>query len=401
MVGGQAAAPGEWPWQVALVVNNTSPFAGRFCGGSLIAADWVVTAGHCVTDGNSALLATSIYYVQSGITTLSTNSGIASSIATWSSIRVSITLRSTTTSPCCNSRLRSRSEARSVRSCLLSPATASLAAPGATTTVLGWGALSEGGSLADVPQEVEVPVVSNAVCNAPEILNGTVTANMLCAGVLDSGGLDACQGDSGGSLVVPDGQGGWRLAGIVSWGNGCARPQRPGVYTRVSQFSGFITANAEVFGGDVSVTKTASPNPVAPGGNLTYTIVVTNGSASSTSVVLTDVMPQGVTATSASSTLGACNTGTTTVCNLGALSANASSTVTIETTITSSTTGVISNQVTVAASSTDPASSNNTATATTTVQSTEAVPGVTAWGMLALVLALGAILARRLAPRGE
>ncbi len=82
--------------------------------------------------------------------------------------------------------------------------------------MLGWGLLSEGGSLSDVLQEVEVPLVSNTACNAADVLNGAVTANMLCAGLLDAGGLDSCQGDSGGPLVVPDGQDGWRLAGIVS-----------------------------------------------------------------------------------------------------------------------------------------------------------------------------------------
>ena len=261
--------------------------------------------------------------------------------------------------------------------------------------MLGWGLLSEGGSLSDVLQEVEAPVVSNIACNAAGVLNGAVTSNMLCAGVLDSGGLDACQGDSGGPLVVPDGQGGWRLAGIVSWGIGCALPQRPGVYTRVSQYTGFITAHAGIFGGDLSVTKTATPDPVPAGGSLTYTLTVTNSGASSTSVVLTDVMPQGVVVASAIATQGSCNPGATTVCNLGTLSANASTTVTIETTLATTTAGVISNQATVAASSTDPVSSNNAATATTTVQSAKQVPGLTFWGLLALASLLVACLARR------
>ncbi len=262
--------------------------------------------------------------------------------------------------------------------------------------------LSEGGSLSDVLQEVEVPLVSNTACNAADVLNGAVTANMLCAGLLDAGGLDSCQGDSGGPLVVPDGQDGWRLAGIVSWGIGCAQPQQPGVYTRVSQFTGFITAHAGIFGGDLSVTKTAAPNPVLPGGSLTYTLTVTNSGAPSTSVVLTDVMPQGVVVASAIATQGSCNAGATTVCNLGTLSANASSTVTIEMRpVADTATGLISNQVTVAASSTDPVSSNNTATATTTVQSVEQVPGLSYWGLMALAGLLAAALGRRLVWRSS
>ena len=48
IVGGQEATPGEWPWQVALVQSGGDTYLGQFCGGSLIAADWVLTAAHCV-----------------------------------------------------------------------------------------------------------------------------------------------------------------------------------------------------------------------------------------------------------------------------------------------------------------------------------------------------------------
>ncbi len=117
-----------------------------------------------------------------------------------------------------------------------SPLVDALVQAGDTSTVTGWGDTTEGGSLADVLMEVTLPIVSNTSCNQAY---GFITDNMLCAG-LTQGGKDSCQGDSGGPLIVPVGDGSWLLAGIVSSGNGCARPGYPGIYTRVSRYQAWI-----------------------------------------------------------------------------------------------------------------------------------------------------------------
>uniref|UniRef100_A0A8C5F2B6 Peptidase S1 domain-containing protein n=1 Tax=Gopherus evgoodei TaxID=1825980 RepID=A0A8C5F2B6_9SAUR len=85
----------------------------------------------------------------------------------------------------------------------------------------------------DVPQCVEVDIVSNTICQ--EAYPEKVTENMLCAGVLE-GGKDSCQGDSGGPLVCNR-----KLQGVVSWGDHpCAQPNKPGVYTSICKYLAWI-----------------------------------------------------------------------------------------------------------------------------------------------------------------
>ena len=109
-------------------------------------------------------------------------------------------------------------------------------ADGTPTTVTGWGTTSEGGSLADHLLAVSVPIVNRAACN--QAYGGSITANMICAGVPE-GGLDACQGDSGGPLIDPATG---RLVGVVSWGFGCARPNFPGIYANVDYVRDWIVS---------------------------------------------------------------------------------------------------------------------------------------------------------------
>jgi len=104
--------------------------------------------------------------------------------------------------------------------------------------VTGWGRTKEKGPAATILQEAEVPVVGNATCNAPDAYNGAIKSKMLCAGY-QGGKIDSCEGDSGGPLVLR-GKDGPVLVGVVSWGEGCAREQRYGVYTRVDAYSDWI-----------------------------------------------------------------------------------------------------------------------------------------------------------------
>jgi trypsin len=85
--------------------------------------------------------------------------------------------------------------------------------------------------------KVIIPIYNQTGCVAIYAADNPVTERMICAGTL-TGGIDACHGDSGGPLVIAG-----VVQGIASWGDGCARPNRPGVYTKVAQLRNWIDSN--------------------------------------------------------------------------------------------------------------------------------------------------------------
>src|SRR5918999_3769603 len=107
----------------------------------------------------------------------------------------------------------------------------SLWTPGTLESIVGWGTTSEGGDTPDRLQEAEVPITTDAYsADAYDEFNAT---SMVCAG-FPEGGVDTCQGDSGGPMFGRDAAGALKVVGATSWGEGCARPGKPGVYARVA-----------------------------------------------------------------------------------------------------------------------------------------------------------------------
>jgi secreted trypsin-like serine protease len=100
---------------------------------------------------------------------------------------------------------------------------------GVVATILGWGRTAADGQPSRFLLKAEVPVMGDADCL--KSYPAFKAASMACAGVA-KGGVDTCQGDSGGPLVVDE-----TLVGITSWGEGCAGPGKPGVYTRVAAYA--------------------------------------------------------------------------------------------------------------------------------------------------------------------
>ena len=99
------------------------------------------------------------------------------------------------------------------------------------------------GMTSNVLKHASVPLITNEDCIKPPTVYSSddITSNMVCAGFKE-GGIDACQNDSGGPLVVlrSSSDPSAIIYGIVSWGDRCALPNAPGVYARVAKYLGWI-----------------------------------------------------------------------------------------------------------------------------------------------------------------
>lgn len=223
----------EVPWQVALLdAKATAP--RQFCGGSIVAPQWILTAAHCVDNGlvnkdpaNVDILAGTVFKSTGGVrvdaTAIFINPGWGQSSAQYDHDAALIRLK----------------EPLSAGTAVALATADTKLEPETQIRVSGWGATSEGGPTSNQLLRVDVPVVSNETCNAEPSYGGAITENMLCLGE-KTGGKDSCQGDSGGpaALMLEPPQ----LVGIVSWGEGCARPDLYGVYTRVSAVKEWVDA---------------------------------------------------------------------------------------------------------------------------------------------------------------
>ncbi len=233
IVGGEPAEPGEWPWQALI------RFGPYICSGTLIHPEWILTAAHCALDSNDVVFEPSAVLVRLGEYDRSTADGTEQDMAVQAILvhpeydanrhNNDVALIHLTTTAKLGNGVQ-----------IIHPLTNSLeidtASSIVTATVTGWGRTAEGGTLAQQLMEVQVPIISNELCN---FSYGIITENMLCAGY-ENGGYDACQGDSGGPLVLPSNENQWRLAGVVSFGFGCARPRFYGVYARVANFTEWL-----------------------------------------------------------------------------------------------------------------------------------------------------------------
>lgn len=233
IVGGETVDISEYPYQISLQTSGGS----HFCGGSIIDDEWILTAQHCLVGTQPSQIR-----IRAGATNINSGGQIRNvtqiirfpGYVSTSDGKDMALLRLSTPLDL------SDPNVATIQWVTAQDAANGLDAGGVNSVTSGWGTVASGGPSPTNLNAVDVPVVTNAQAQA-QYTQETISADQLGAGLIGVGGKDACQGDSGGPLVVLNAAGdGVLVAGVTSWGYGCADPQFPGMYARVSEFDNWL-----------------------------------------------------------------------------------------------------------------------------------------------------------------
>ncbi|XP_037958954.1 trypsin-1 [Teleopsis dalmanni] len=216
IVGGYKINITDAPHQISL-----QTFTGHICGGSIISSRWVLTAAHCTAGKTADRLRVRFGSSISakGGEILHVKEIVQHKQFNYSNVDYDFSLL----------RLEKELQFDDNKQAVKLPESEDKFLDGDICYVTGWGNTQNNTESREWLRQAEVPIFNQELCSEKYAQFGGVTERMLCAGYVE-GGKDACQGDSGGPLVNKDGV----LIGVVSWGYGCAKPDYPGVYSRVT-----------------------------------------------------------------------------------------------------------------------------------------------------------------------
>ncbi|CAK6952831.1 hepatocyte growth factor activator [Scomber scombrus] len=235
IMGGTSALPGTHPWMAALYIGQSD-----FCAGNLVSSCWIVSAAHCFFR-NPLLSQIRVVLGQQRFNVTDSNT------KTFGVEKYIFPKQFSVFNPTLHDIVLIKLKKQDGKCVRKTPFIRPICLPdkGMTfpdnycCTISGWGHMHEKAEGYSSLQEAGVRLIPHESCRKPDVFGNHVTNDMICAGL--NGCVDACQGDSGGPLACAKDDVSF-LYGIISWGEGCGRYGKPGVYTKVVNYIDWINS---------------------------------------------------------------------------------------------------------------------------------------------------------------